>query len=540
MQSIQSLKQAPGLLIFGWWEFLLAWGSTRRWGMVILFALLPCCALGFMCIASFVGRWQGSEALVERYWLLIDERMKEFDESEIMEGSFQGDSIDHVTELMLERVLQEDFSSRRANFLIAMQLGARGRFGQARTMMRAIAPENGHGLAPAHAWLALDRMTRLGVDKQADLNVLLNDFKWASEWESLNPAMLVQYAKLLNSQQNHAEAIAALRQAALRDPNYWISVAVLAKQLGLSGRYEQAAAEIRSELQPKVAAQVAEPLEYARLARLALLDEDFREARQLTELGLRKDPQHADLRRILSEVYLLQYRQTADYEKQQFNIDLLDAALKADGSNEGVTEEVARLVAQGQDASPELRKMLEEKLATGKATALTHLLLANRDLLNSDMEQALGHLRVAVRSSPNSPVILNNLGLAIVRREAPTAEELKEAEAALRRALSVAGPNAELLDSLGEILLAAGKYTDAIQTLEAAIGMDENRDNTRQRLIQAYQAAGMRDMVEVQQRVLDSRSSESTENGNVEEADADADTAVPPSSPDNAGENSSN
>jgi len=62
--------------------------------------------------------------------------------------------------------------------------------------------------------------------------------------------------------------------------------------------------------------------------------------------------------------------------------------------------------------------------------------------------------------------------------------------------------NTELYDSLGEMYLIAKRPKDAINKLEKAIKLDQNRVNTRQMLVEAYRAADMEDMAQVQLRVL--------------------------------------
>ncbi len=160
-----------------------------------------------------------------------------------------------------------------------------------------------------------------------------------------------------------------------------------------------------------------------------------------------------------------------------------------------VSEEVARLLARGGKASPALREALNQQLADGQATTMTHLMLATRALKESKLEKAIPHLEVALRNAPNAPVVLNNLAVALCRvspSNAPRAREL------IDRALRVSGPNAEMLDSQGEIRMASGDYVGAVESFESAVGLDGTRIATRRRLMEAYEKAGMKEMVTVQ------------------------------------------
>ena len=46
--------------------------------------------------------------------------------------------------------------------------------------------------------------------------------------------------------------------------------------------------------------------------------------------------------------------------------------------------------------------------------------------------------------------------------------------------------------------MAAGDFVGAVESFESAIGLDGKRIGSRKRLIEAYQMAGMKDMISVQ------------------------------------------
>ncbi len=62
--------------------------------------------------------------------------------------------------------------------------------------------------------------------------------------------------------------------------------------------------------------------------------------------------------------------------------------------------------------------------------------------------------------SPNNPVILNNLALALARVRP---EEILKARQLAEQALKVGGADAEVLDTYGEILSMMREYTVAIR-----------------------------------------------------------------------------
>jgi cytochrome c-type biogenesis protein CcmH/NrfG len=140
-------------------------------------------------------------------------------------------------------------------------------------------------------------------------------------------------------------------------------------------------------------------------------------------------------------------------------------------------------------------------LADGKSTTMTHLMLATHWLKKGDFALAIPHLEVANRKSPNAPVILNNLALALLRVSPDNAQTAK---ALIDHALKISGPHPEMLDSQGEVRMTAGDYVGAVESFESAIGLDGNRISTRKRLIEAYEKAGLKDLVPVQaQKIRD-------------------------------------
>ncbi|HAC93028.1 MAG TPA: hypothetical protein DCF63_20715 [Planctomycetaceae bacterium] len=134
---------------------------------------------------------------------------------------------------------------------------------------------------------------------------------------------------------------------------------------------------------------------------------------------------------------------------------------------------------------------LKEHLATGTATGVSHLLLAIGHLRLGQLDQALIHLEVANRLTPNNPFIANNLALCIARlhpAELPRAKQLVEV------ALSVSPTDPEILDTYGEILSLGQDYVGAIRAFDNSLTVDPSRTSTRTKLALAYEKAGMTEM----------------------------------------------
>lgn len=483
-------------------EYLSAWCFTRQLNCLI-WLLVPgvvMLALSGLILYGLYLRWG---TLTENYTNMVDQELKLSDTGGAAESPLLSEqNISPFGELLLRRLVQLENSDTRARYFVALQFGRRGRIGQARQMMRNIAPKDGHGVPQAHAWLALDTITRGIVRDQPERLTLINDLKNAVTWSGTGPAMYGVLADLLEVEGRAAEAIDILGKAEKSDPALLVRLTALAIRNGYKPEAEKASNTAKQLLKQRLVSHTVSELDFIQTAQLWLLEDQPDNAVKVITDGQKRFPESRALARLLSESYRSKYVKTVRKTSagMECDIDLLDTAHRADSSNPAVVEEVARLLSLGRDASPNLMAALDRQLVEGQATTLTHLLVANRLLSKDDLAAAIPHLEVALRQAPDSTIVLNNLALALARH---SKDALPRAKTMIDRAVQIAGPNAELLDSQGEIRMMAGDYVGAVQSLESAVGLDGERISIRKRLLEAYNQAGMKDMAVVQQQVID-------------------------------------
>lgn len=548
-QSVFALLSNPGRLVFGVWEFGVSWLFTRRW-LGLLYVAVPVLGLTVLLVTASFGRLGDREKLLLSYWERIEEELgtdalqigsnapaqaksdnSELNESGVPEEAPAGDEqatdeskqaasdgakkMSDFSDLLLQRVLQLDTSNLRATYWVARHFGAQGRLGQARWMMRRIASDTTRGFAPAHAWLAQDHIVQFkqGVVALNDRQ-LGHDLEHSINWSGVHPLLLTTYAELLLKAGRVGDSIRIFQAATEREPMLRLQYANFVKSIknadgtpNATGAkaFEEIANTLRDEVQTKVADKTAGGDEVAAVAQVALLEKNWRQAIAIAERAMTLGEPSLFVRRTLSDAYLAKYVETADLAKRKFDLVTLDAALKADGTNQRVTEEVAKLLAMGAEATPELTTILEEKLASGQANAVTHLFIGNQKMLSDRMQEAVGHFEVAMRLAPASPVVLNNFALASTRLNPQDPEVLKRAEQCMELALRVAEPilRAELHDSLGEIRATAGDSAGAIASFEDSIRLNgQGRTKTRRKLIEAYRANGLENMAVAQERII--------------------------------------
>ncbi len=542
-QSIFALISNPGRLVFGVWEFGISWLFSRRWS-AIAFVLIPLAALLFVVLGAAYGNYRDREQMLLGYWERIEKelgsealeigesRPKSSNDGSATNEDQEKNSTEDVkaesateakdtkdlsefSDLLLQRVLALDTSNLRANYWVARHLGTQGRLGQSRWMMRKIASDKTRGFAPAHAWLAQDHIVQYkqGV-VELNENQLRHDLEIATRWSGAHPLLMTTYAELLLKSGKVGDALRVYELAVQREPLLSLQFASFAKSIKNADgtpnaiamkTFDEVAQRMHNEAKDKIAAKTATGDEVAAIAQLALLGDDWQKAITIAERAFSFGQPTAFVRRTLSDAHLLKYVSTADLSARKFDLVALDAALKADGSNQRVTEEVARLISMGESASPELTAILEEKLASGQANAVTHLFIGNQKMVSDRLQEAVGHFEVAMRLAPTSPVILNNFALATTRFKPNDPEVLKRAEICMQNALRFSDPKlrAELLDSLGEIRMTAGDLAGAIASFEDSIKLGgQVRTSTRRKLIKAYRANGMESMAVAQEREI--------------------------------------
>lgn len=531
--AIITMISRPRLLLQGTIEYLLAWSFTQPW-----WRLLALHAPWFLLVAAFTGlvaygNMLSRSTLAQRYgdWVAeeLPEALRSTDEDASPKSAALSDAtetqptsqektpaadppvdeqiggdgnlVSRYGELLLKRLLQLQDSSSRITYLVAAQLAKQNRWAQARQMMRRIAPERGGGFAPAHHWLAADQLQHRQMKTPEDREILINDLSMATRWAGCHPPLRNLYSQLLESQGNVGQAMAVLEQGGEATLEANLAIARLAADHGQQGRFERAAQEIKQEVQRRVAAETVNSQDWIVLSNLLLFEKNPSEARAAALKGLEANPENSQLLRLVSESYRFEYVQSIQQAdgKTKLNLGLLDAALKSDPSNPNVGMEIARLIAMGEDTTADFKTVLEQQLAAGQATALTHILLANRHLQAGELQAAAPHLELALRQAPNNPITLNNLALVLSRlgQQPERAEQL--AIEAVRREPT----NADFRDTLGEIRDRNGDKLGAIESYESAISLNSKARSTRKKLADLYRELGMNEMADVQERELD-------------------------------------
>lgn len=530
----------PFFLFQGLTEVFASWFFTRPWRR--MFLIIPVVAILMVAFGVILyGKQRGRREMTLHYASLAETELQRL-KTEKVEADANGTSHDAdagviparvlgdqlidqektsaYSDMLYRRLMQLDDQDARTRYMVGLQLVHSGRISQARQLMQEISPPGQRGFAPAHAWLAIDLLTRRpreqdGVGSsltQTEQDDLMEHLREAVSGDKVSTALLSLYADLLLRQGQQTEAIAILSRAAQQDPSLRGRLAMVAKGKNRKLADESAADAIKA-LQATIDSGKPTPETYLELVALQLSSEQYKVAFDTAREGLTTVARDNDRLKLLSsEALRLMYRQSIHKSDKgvELNLSLLDAAIKEYPANPSLSAEIAMLADMGVEASPSLRSAMEEQLANGQATALAHLLLANQELRGGQLSKAIPHLEISLKQAPNQPVALNNLALAL---SLTNAGQTERAEQLIDRAIAIVPNNAEFYDTQGEIRLIAGRPLDAVASLERAIGINPSREHTHQLMVKAYRAAGLEEMAVVHETFLTKHHADSSNAG---------------------------
>jgi len=422
-----------------------------------------------------------------------DEEKKELAEQEAKNAEF--------ADLLFRRVLQLEPTNKNARYFVAYQQGIRGNTEQARATMQTLAPADTTSFLPAHAWMAMDLLQQLYVGTKVDMNELTHHLSVASEWQGTNAFVLSAYAQKLESEGKVNTAINMLQKAAQRDSGYNLPLSAMMAKHSQPVQAKEAADRAINYYSESFGKKDEKDRDRIAVAEVHVQAKKYEEAIKVLQEGLRIRDDRPAVRRALSNVYRLMYSNSRTQTDSGFkvNLGLLNRALSADPTNPGVGEDIAWLQTVGVTADEKMVQSLREQLATGGANAITHLLLGNAFMNKGNIEKAMSHWQLAMGQDPNLVIAMNNLAVGLSMLDPP---KIDEALKMIDRAIELSRGEAEFLDSKGEILQRAGRFSEAIVQYEKAIQRAPMRVETREKLVKCYENADMRDLADAQMSLI--------------------------------------
>ncbi len=509
----------PITLLGDLWDFFSGWMASRHW-LVVLCLAIPFVALGSTILVLLViGRYQDRGDLLKRYLERADQESAYIQKEKSGSASTSntaGDDLDlakaqSVSLMCYRRALVLSPENARARYSVASRYAERGSMVWARRMMEELAPFPGQGYVQAHDWRAQDLIAQSQKGIRIDELELRHHLKIAINSESTPIELVLLYARMLGAKKDYGEASDVLRLLVKREPKFMNTAAILLSSWGRSDEanviLEQSALYHEGQLKSDAGNEESR----INASQAYLLASKFNQAIEVIKEGLVISPDSPSLRRAYSSILLEQFRQSmiSNSKQQTPQWELLRTAIDIDPTNPLIGEQLAVLADRKFELDESLKAALEQQIENGKATPMTFLLVGNSSIKSGDFEKAKRYFEEAVRLAPNSPIVLNNYAMVLVRLKIP---ELEKAKSTIETALRIAPNSADVWDSKGRIYQASGDLTSAIASFEKSLSISPNSNATRLALIAAYREAGLPEMATAQEQALQAiRSSEKIE-----------------------------
>jgi tetratricopeptide (TPR) repeat protein len=477
--------------------FFTDWLISRDWRRTLLVLLMPLSLLLFIAITGIAGGLMNKEVLAQRYLNIGEAELAELgddwaydlklDDKVQTEVTGNETKIARFTAAVFKRAQQLDQGSQRVKFVIGAILAQQGLIDNAIAIMNSLAPNDRAGYLPAHAWLASYLLGKSKSD--APEGVLSHHLSKSIKWEQVPAKLISEASRRASLGQENSLDLAT--QAAEKDSAYEGALLRLAIREGNVKSANHTADKILARLESKYKDGSATASELIDLAEAYFYQKRIEDAVKVLESG-RRDPRlasdHPRLRRTLSELFRVRFVNSLQMNSGGFTADmgLLDAALKFDPSNPSVAEEVAKLARIGGDAKPNdaLIEKLNEFLAEGKATHITHAWIAEAYLLRDQWEKAIEHWNLILMREPNYAKAHNNLAYALALRYP---ERMQEALEHSKKAVSLAPLDADCRDTLAYIYLKTDKLTEARSEIEYAIELKPGEIELHKRAIEIFE-----------------------------------------------------
>lgn len=480
--------------------------ASRFWLLLYLLGGLLLLVGGLPLIAGIGGQFFPRPDMLSSYYGgLAEQESRQLEAEQMTNNGAAQQPIDQLLRqrttpygnLLYRRLLQVEEGASSARFTLALAVARENKIPQARQQMQQLAPEAGGGFPPAHAWLAIDLLGRIGELDDAQRKTLLKHLEEADKWEDCNPALRAAYADLLAKSGDKVKAVEVLERASKQDPKLTVALSAMAAEAGMTEKAAEVSGSLEDELEARIKSDTPKVEDIAQLASLMLLKGDTNRCLELVEQGNQIEPGNPSLRRLNSNALLVEFRKTVNQKADglELNLDLLDAALKADPTNPDLSNDLARAINLGLQLPAEMNEKLEEYLASGRASGLLHLMIANQQIIKGEIAAALPHLEISDRLAPKSPVIMNNLALALALTDK---SKIERALGLISEAIQIAGEQPDLMDTLGQINLIAQRPLDAIACFEKVLAVKPDSIETRKMLAEAYKAAGMESLAKKQ------------------------------------------
>ncbi len=462
-----------------------AWLTTRpyrrmAWGLPALMLLGP-----IVIAVAWGGAW-GREGVAVQYRTAIQDAR---------------DAADYPRLLVLERKLSQlGVDSQRTDFHSALALEEQGRLDEAFERMQRLAPEASIGYPPAHEWLALKLLGgELNLPQQDRLLLAGAHLDHLEKLGAKGPDMALLRGVWFEQSNRLEEAADVLA------PHIGRRQMTALRRMGIDlrlNRLDEARRDARalrlhlqeSQAEAKRRGDALDAELYQAWAEAERLLGDRPGMARVARQWLRDDPANSTAQNIVAEVSALEFNEML--ASMHPDADALAQRLIEMAT---VDEEPARLndlVAawfRERETTPVIGAMIDKLIAAEEAPLPLVAALGTAAASEGEIAIARQLLGRVVEGDPQHATAWNNLAWALAQEPG---SDLPWALEAVNRAIDLS-PEVRFRETRGQILVALGRWQEAVDDLEAALHSMPNAAVIHASLAKAYAALGNDDLAEM-------------------------------------------
>lgn len=431
------------------WGRMRWWWQGREWRTAIIWAPAVVATTGIACIAG----------------MCLNTSSQEIEARYLTEGKSAFQAKNYARALTCYERLAPQITNRpEVLYQLALTAEAMGDQNRAATLMRELAPNDKKGYPQAHYWRAIQFLKLppsgrpLAAAESHLLRALESEIDERGDVHGKLGSIYLSTGKL-------EEAEFHLTKAAAKSKNFKIPLAQVLSARKNVTRARQEAEEASKYFRDIVRSEQANIHARLKWAEAVAFLEDFPLAVEIHREGLASTNDEI-FRLAIASTYVGWYdvKKSQPGSRPEQLIALIDQGLNYDPSNLDLLNRLIDQLRSGGAGADSGRKLLQELLAKGgNSIGLVHFALAVDAHIRGDAPGEKLHLERAIKLDPKTGRIANNLAWVLSQ---PPNPDLPRALALINMSLEQEPNSPKYLDTRGKILIAMGKWQEALADLE--------------------------------------------------------------------------
>lgn len=459
------------------------WFLSRQWHLLVV--ALPSLVIAVTISAAVASGWKAKQVDTRLRYVLAHE-------TAMANGDIR------TAEFCLRKQMQLSPERPEPQFELGLLAYKSGDLAKAQSLIAPLAPVDAEGFAPAHFWVAStilnDRNTPLNAER---IQTALRHMQISVRKDSRNARANQLLAELLTRTGRLEEAIPYYEVASSEFPETRLALGEYFLNRGEKDRGVRECRRAAEEFQKIVTEAPHDVQGRLRWSRSVLLTGDTQQAMEILQAGLALNGDNNDtspdkqlLKKAAARVLVSAARANAAKGAKNFAAvaECLEQAVSYAPDDPAVTHELAFLFQSDPALAKQLRPLLVDALAAGRAPALVHAIFGTEASLQGNLKQARIHFERAVELNPSLGDVVNNLAWAWANGDDP---DLEKALLLSDSAVQMKPQHAEYRETRGQILAKMQRWEDALKDLEFAVRTLHGRPELHQTLASVYEALQM-------------------------------------------------